>query len=276
MNAVFSKELIFERIKDSGYPFWSLGLCQGFKNTANVMQYYGNDFEEADTPETMLQKSIKRLDNVVSSFPPDSVFVIEILNGKNANGSGRLGPFQFSAAPSVPQNNQQSLQGVPEGYLPQSMLKGIEENMQRQFDARFEQLKAETERRQREAEFHRREMELEEREKQLKELEKGYKSDVAKTADVLLAAGKAIVKYLIPGLQESAAAAPSALQGVDNEEQPQDAKSKVIDDFAEYLYNNYDEKAIAQLHHNLINIQKNANTNVEKKSTDDNNTTANS
>lgn len=271
MNAVFTKELIFDRIKDSGYPFWSLGLRQGFKNVANVMQYWGNDFEEPDTPETQLQKSIKRLDNIVLSFPSDSVFVIEILNSKNANGSGRLGPFEFSdGTPSQPEKTQ-TLQGIPDGFVPQSMLKGIEESLQKQFDARFEQLKTETERKQREAEFHRRELELEERERNLKELEKGYKSDVAKTADVLLAAGKAIVKYLIPGLNENAAAAP-ALHGVENDDAPQDEKSKVIDDFAEYLYKNYDKEAISKLMSNLKNLH-NANTHVEKQDSNAGNNT---
>lgn len=266
MNAqIFDKELIFERIRESGFPFWSLGLCQGFKNVANVQQYWGANFDENDTPETQIKKSIETLENVITPFPVDSVFVIEIMNSKNANGSGRLGPFQFSKAPSAPAQ-QTTLQGIPDGYVPQSMLKGIEESLQKQFDARFEQLKTETERRQREADFKRREAELDERERQLKELEKGYKSDVAKTADVLLAAGKAIVQYFIPGLQENAAAAPSALHGV-NEEQPQDAKSKAIDDLAEYLYNNYDEASINKLHTNLINVQKNATHDVQKPNT---------
>ena len=151
------------------------------------------------------------------------------------------------------------------------MLKGIEESLQKQFDARFEQLKTETERKQREAEFHRRELELEERERNLKELEKGYKSDVAKTADVLLAAGKAIVKYLIPGLNENATAAP-ALHGVENDDAPQDEKSKVIDDFAEYLYNNYDKEAISKLMSNLKNLH-NANAHVEKQDSNAGNNT---
>lgn len=264
MNAIFDKELIFERIRESGFPFWSLGLCQGFKNVANVQQYWGANFTEDDTPETQIKKSIETLDNVIAPFPADSVFVIEILNSKNANGSGRLGPFQFSKTPSAPEKQTTSLQGIPDGYVPQSVLKGIEDNLQKQFDAKFEQFKVETERKQREADFRRREAELDEREKQLKELEKGYKSDVAKTADVLLAAGKAIVNYFIPGLQSGNAA---ALQGVDNTEQPQDAKSKAIDELAEYLYNNYDEAAINKLHTNLINVHANATNNVQKPNT---------
>ena len=263
MNATFTKELIFDRIKDSGYPFWSLLLSQGFKNTANVMQYWGNDFEDNDSDETKIEKSIKRLDNVISSFPADSLFIIEIKNGKNATGSGVLGPFQFYAvAPSAPTEQKQNLSGVPDGYLPQSMLKGIEENMQRQFDAKFEALKNEYDRKQREAEFERRVRELEERERDLRDLEKGYKSDVAKATDVLLGAGKAIIKYLVPGLNEQSTAPSPALGEVSDE--PQDEKSKAVDDLAEYLYNNFDAQSINKLLSNLKNVKHNG-TPMEKQ-----------
>lgn len=264
MNATFTKELIFDRIKDSGYPFWSLLLSQGFKNTANVMQYWGSDFEETDSDDTKIEKSIKRLDNVISSFPPDSLFIIEIKNGKNATGSGILGPFQFYAvAPSAPTEKNNNLSGIPDGYVPQSMLKGIEENMQRQFDAKFEAFKAETERRRKEEEFQRRERELDERERELKDLEKGYKSDVAKATDVLLGAGKAIIKYLVPGLNDTAAEPSPALGGVDDE--PQDEKEQAVDNLAEYLYKNFDTQAINKLLTNLKNIKHNGNTTMEKE-----------
>lgn len=268
MNATFTKELIFDRIKDSGYPFWSLVLSQGFKNTANVMQYWGSDFEDTDSDETKIEKSIKRLDNVVMSFPPESLFIIEIKNGKNATGSGVLGPFQFYAVAPSAQTETKTLSGIPDGYVPQSMLKGLEENLQRQFDARFEALKTESERREREKDFQRRERELEERERELKDLEKGYKSDVAKATDVLLGAGKAIIKYLVPGLNEqtTAAAAP-ALGTVD---EPQDEKSKAVDDLAEYLYKNFDVQSINKLYSNLIKTKGNGTSNMEKQ----NNTTS--
>ena len=47
---IFTKEFIFERIKDSNAPLWSLGLVNGFKNVANVMQYNGIDFDEEELP----------------------------------------------------------------------------------------------------------------------------------------------------------------------------------------------------------------------------------
>lgn len=252
-NAVFTKELIFERIKDSGYPFWSLGLSTGFKNVSNVMQYYGNDFEETDTDETKIQKSITKLDNVVSSFPADSIFIIEIKNGKNANGSGIIGPFQFTATKQ--ESPRESLGGVPSGYVPESLLKGIEDKLKNQFETQLENFKLETERKEREREFERRAKELDEREERLKELEKGYNSDVAKSADVLLRAGKSILGYLFPDMnKELAATEQPSLHGVENsapEQHEQDEKSIVIDSLAEYLYNNYTPEAITKLHDNL-------------------------
>ena len=270
-NAVFTKELIFERIKDSGYPFWSLGLQQGFKNVSNVMQYYGNDFEETDTDETKIQKSISKLDNIVSSFPPDSIFVIEIKNGKQANGSGIIGPFQFTAIKQ--ESPQQQLNGIPAGYVPESLLKGIEEKLQSQFDTKLENFKLESERKARELEFERRAKELDEREERLKELEKGYNSDVAKSADVLLRAGKSILEYMFPDMPKATATAQPSLHGVESSAQveEQDEKSKVIDNLAEYLYENFTPEAITKLHNNLKTIRENEKT---KSDLQNENTTA--
>ena len=92
---IFTKDFIYERIKDSKFPFWSLGLVQGFKNTANVMQYYGSDFTDEDTDETKIEKSIATLANTISTFPAESVFVIELKNSKQANGSGIVLAFCF-------------------------------------------------------------------------------------------------------------------------------------------------------------------------------------
>ena len=64
---LLTKEIIYDRIKDSGYPFWSLYLQQGFKNQSHIMTYTGNDFEDEDSDETKIQKSIARLDNIVAS-----------------------------------------------------------------------------------------------------------------------------------------------------------------------------------------------------------------
>ena len=135
---ILQKELIFDRIKDSGYYFWTLFLQQGFKNTSHLMTYTGNDIEESDTHETNIEKSINRLKAIVDSFPPDAVFVIEIKNSKNANGSGIIGQLQFSNAQQaqIGANAQQQttmLNGIPESYL-----KGVEDRLQKEFQISFE------------------------------------------------------------------------------------------------------------------------------------------
>lgn len=250
--AIFTKELIFERIKDSGFPFWSLGLVESFRNTANVMQYYGNDFTENDTNETKIEKSLQRLDNIVSSFPASTVFVIEIKNSKQANSSGILGPFQFSnsAQPQQPQQLQQEykpLAGIPDGYIPKSMLDGLEERMQKDFENRIKAYEIESEAKRLKEQIERRERELEKKERELDELAKGYNSGVAKSADVLVEAGKKLLTMLIPINTNSNT---TELGNVSST--IQDEKSKVIDDFAEYLYNNYTAEQIKQVHNNYI------------------------
>ena len=94
----FSKNFVFERIKDSKYPFWSLYLNQGFQNRSNVQQFFGGNFEENDSDETKIEKSIKALQNTLSTFDDSAVFIIELKNAKTANGSGIIGPFQFQNA----------------------------------------------------------------------------------------------------------------------------------------------------------------------------------
>lgn len=260
-HQIFSKDFIYERIKDSGYPFWSLGLWQGFKNVANVMQYYGNDFEDNDTDETKIEKSIKRLSNTISTFPPQSVFVIEIKNAKSANGSGIIGAFQFSNSdtPPEPENNNMvavpGLGQIPAGYVPESMLKGVEDRINAEFNAKLEKYKAESERREREAEFRRREENLTEREKEIKELEKAYNSSVAKTADIFIEIGKKIAAYFFNNTTADNAIINATPQTQLGQPQSVDEKEKVINDFAAYLYQNFDTQSIQHLKENLIQVQ---------------------
>lgn len=241
---IFTRDFIYERIKDSKFPFWSLGLVQGFKNIANVMQYYGSDFTDEDTDETKLEKSIATLANTISTFPPESVFVIELKNSKQANGNGIVGPFQFanSDKPSQTENaTPQTLGVVPPGYVPESALKGLEDSLNRNFKAELETLKLEFDRKQREAEFARREKELDEREKELKEMKKEYDSSVAKATDVLFGVGKKIVStfFMPQGAADMSASQLGTMQMQAQPAQEHDEKADVVDDFAAYLYNNF-------------------------------------
>lgn len=254
---ILQKELIFDRIKDSGYFFWTLFLQQGFKNTSHLMTYLGNDFEETDTNETKIDKSINRLKAIIDSFPSDAVFVIEIKNSKNANGSGIIGQLQFSN--SQPQPAQQAttqtiLNGIPESYL-----KGVEERLQKEFQISFENWKAEEKKKQIEREFERREAELIEKEKNLKELQKGYESGVAKTADVLVEAAKKIINYFMPEITTKTA--QTQLSGTQQIQQTQqDVKADKVDEYAAFLYNNFSESEIEEKFKNLKNDVENKNT----------------
>lgn len=261
---IFNKQFIYERIKDAKTPLWSLGLWQGFKNVANVMQYNGSDFEDDDSDETKVEKSIAQLANTISTFPPESVFVIELKSTPTANRNGIFGPYQFTNSDkprtSDAQPSQPTLGSVaavpPSGYIPESMLKGVEERLQKQFAADLDRYKAESERRRQEDEYQRKLEALEEREKEVKDLEKAYNSTVAKAADVVVEIGKRLGTYfLAPSGAAHQAAAPTmaAAQLGQVAHQPSDEKAQAVDDFAEFLYKNFSADAIRTLKQNITN-----------------------
>ena len=276
---VFTKAFIYDRIKDSGFPCWSLSMQNGFRNFANVMSYYGIDWSDEDNDETKIEKSIARLEQTLSTFPPDTSFAIEIKSGRNATGSAILGPFYFSItedkaeptedAPKDAQQQQPQLGAIPPGYVPESMLKGLEESLTKTFDARIEALKAEQEQARKEQEYQNRLERLEEREKEVKDLEKSYKSDVAKGADVVVEIVKKIGMYFLmpkgsqPDMQQQLGAA----QQPTPQHQANDPKADAVDDFAEFLYNNYSVEDIKKLKSNIINYAQNVQQpNVAKPS----------
>lgn len=276
---IFTKNFIYDRIKDSGFPCWSLSMQNGFRNFANVMSYYGIDWSDEDNDETKIEKSIARLEQTLSTFPPDTNFAIEIKSGRNATGSAILGPFYFSItedkaeptedAPKDAQQQQPQLGAIPPGYVPESMLKGLEESLTKTFDARIEALKAEQEQARKEQEYQNRLERLEEREKEVKDLEKSYKSDVAKGADVVVEIVKKIGMYFLmpkgsqPDMQQQLGAA----QQPTPQHQANDPKADAVDDFAEFLYNNYSVEDIKKLKSNIINYAQNAQqTNVAQPS----------
>ena len=271
----FSKNFILERIKDSKYPFWSLYLNQGFQNRSNVQQFFGGNFEDDDSDETKIEKSIKALQNTLSTFDDSAVFIIELKNAKTANGSGIIGPFQFQNAETVKKDSEQApgLGAIPAGYVPESMLKGIEDKINAEFNAKLERYKAESERREREAEFKRREEQLAEREKELKEQEKSYNSSVAKTADIFITIGQKLAAHLFPAADDSASAQmviPQQQLG-----QPQtplnDEKMQAVDELSEYMYKNFDTDKIKAFKEILIQEQNNE---LERQNNGSNATTA--
>lgn len=265
---IFDKEFIFNRIRDSKFLFWSLALVEGFKNLSNVMQYYGNDFDENDTEETKIEKSINKLDSVIKSFTqPDCIFQIEIKASKQANGSGIIGPFQFYNFKEEKTEQLNGVFNVPRGYIHESMLKGIEERIKNDFEIRLENYKIETEKERQKEEYNRKMSELEEREKRLKELERGYNSNVAKTADVLVEAGKKIITYFINANTNTPIQQPKTPAALGQAPEPeQDEKTKALDNLAEYLYNNFDINTINNLYKNLQTAKTKSNaTNIQNE-----------
>lgn len=263
---IFDKTLIYDRIKDAGFPLWSLSLSSGYNNRIKVMQYWGDDFTEDDNEATKIDKSIKRLDNIVTSFPPDSVFIIEIRPAKQSNSSTVLGPFMFmNEAPKESKSDGGTLAAPPAGYVHESALKGLEDRLTSEFDNRIAAMKMEYERQRKEDEYNRRVAELDRREKELKDIEKGYNSTVAKTSDIAVMLVQKLGALFLPGLLPTMPAANAAAelgaahqaqaaveQQMLAQAQPQvDAKSDKINQIAALLYNQYDEDTINKMLNDL-------------------------
>lgn len=261
---IFTKDFIEARIRDTKFPYWNLSLWQGFKNVANVMTYKGGDFDDTDTEETQIEKSINQLNATISTFPADSIFVIELKNAISANQNGIVGPFQFSISgkPTTAHETPQpsTLGAIPSGYVPEAMLKGLQESMQRDIDAKIEAMNAEFERKQREAELARREAELADREKEVKDMAKEYNSSVAKAADVLIEIGKKIGSYFLMPRSSATAMQPPTLDATPQlgATKSKDEKEEAVDDFAAFLYDNFTAADIRNLKQNIINFNRNA------------------
>lgn len=258
---LFTKDFIIKRIQDSGFPCWNLSITTGFRNNVNVQSYFGADWTDDDNEATKIEKSITRLENTLSTFPADTVFVIDIRAARNANGTSIIGPFQFTTAeqPAAEQTQQQQqtqqLGLIPSGYVPESMLKGLEEQLTNNFQRQFDALKAEHQQQQREIEFNNRLERLEEREKEVKELEKSYKSDVAKGADVVVEIVKKIGAYfLMPKGEAQQIISQQQLGAMQQSQQPQqDPKETKVDEICTMLYNNYSIEELNEIQKKLQN-----------------------
>lgn len=257
---IFTKDFIFTRIKDSNAPYWNLSLCQGFKNIANVMNYNGIDFDDEDTDETKQEKSILQLARTIDTFPPDSVFVIELRGAMTSNRSGIFGPFQFSntdrlAQPETPPAAATPTLGtIPQGYVPESMLKGLQDQLQSNFDAQIKALKEEQALQRREDDYNRRMEELAEAQKEVKDMKKSYDSSVAKGTDILLGALQRLgAMFLAPKGADAAMMAQMQQQQLGAAQQPEpDPKMDAVDDLSEYIYNNFTTEQITQMKSDLI------------------------
>ena len=258
---IFNKDFIFERIKDSNAPYWNLSLCQGFKNTANVMNYNGVDFEDDDSDATKIDKSIAQLDRTISTFPPDSVFVIELRGAMTSNRSGIFGPFQFSntdrpAQPETPAaTTAPALGTIPPGYVPESMLKGLETSLQSTFDKKLDALRDEYEQKRKEDEYNRRLEKLSDSEKEVEEMKKSYESTVAKGTDILLGVVQRLgAMFLTPKGGDAAAMMAQQQLGAAQTQTPPppDPKMDAVNDLADYLYDNYSADKIKEIMSNLI------------------------
>jgi len=258
---IFNKDFIFERIKDSNAPYWNLSLCQGFKNAANVMNYNGVDFEDDDSDATKIEKSIAQLDRTISTFPPDSVFIVELRGAMTSNRSGIFGPFQFSntdrpAQPEPPAaTTAPTLGTIPPGYVPESMLKGLETSLQSTFDKKLDALRDEYEQKRKEDEYNRRLEKLAESEKEVKEMKKSYESTVAKGTDILLGVVQRLgAIFLTPKGGDAAAMMAQQQLGAAQTQTPPppDPKMDAVNDLADYLYDNYSADQIKEMMSNLI------------------------
>lgn len=262
-NPIFSVDLIFDRIR-SGYPLWTLFVQKSFGNRSHVGSYTGDDWEEGDEMPTKCEKALRRLDSLIHSLPGGVNLSIDIKNSKTANGSGIIGPLEFTTQTAGASNANQlgAVTQIPAGYEPADIFEKRVEAMQRNFDLKLDEFKQEQKREQFAKDCENKLAELGRLKAEMLESKKQYESGVAKTADVLYLAGQKILGALLPqflgpaagaGQQQLAGAQPQVKQA----EEPKDEKFALVDNFAETLYNNYSEADIRKF---LAEVKQDINT----------------
>lgn len=199
-------EQITKHIQRTGYPCWQLSIVRNF-NKMPVMNYYGEDFDENDSTEKKCQKSVQHLQSLVSDFPPETVFTIELKTNAKATLSTMLGPFNFAldpASPAQPQQPQNGFNGfgaVPPGFVSEAYLNGKLAEVQAESKRELQEALFGMREREFNEKCQRREERLAEKERELKEEEKKYNTGTGQAADALYLAIRKIVMQFIPGAQ---------------------------------------------------------------------------
>ena len=258
---MLTQEFIFDRIK-SGFRLWSLYLVKSFSNRVHVATYKGDDVSTDDDDDAKAQKSINRLQSLLASMPNAQPLSIDLRNSTTANGTGVVGPLEFTSSLAVQQPEQFAGLGgiVPAGYVSRSELDGLLPKTQMESEKKFADYQQAQEKKQFAEWQAAQRADIDKQREEIAELKKQYDSGVAKTADVLVMAGEKLLGALLPSILGPAAAAAAASPAQLGATQPaaaqpeqptNDPKAQALEELAEMLYDNCTEKEIRELKHRL-------------------------
>lgn len=253
-----TRDYILNHIRETKYPLWALYIVQNYKRLP-IMFFAGDNFTDADTPESKAEKGIERLQNALQELPSDAVLCIEIKSSQKANQGGILGPFEFvnhdkgEESATVPGTGQQfaGLVGyptAPAGYVSEETLNGRLEALRVENEQKINNLIFKQREKDFEEKMQRERQELKELRKELNDEKKKYESNTGAAAETIVFALKKILGEFFPALKNATAAAPSnQLQGLNaaqpqTVDEPHDPKYKAIEELASRLYENPDIK----------------------------------
>ena len=247
------KQIIFKRIMQSGFPFWKLSLIRSFADVAHVHSYECENTEKETSKDEKLNASVRMLETILSDFPENAIFRIEIKNSKTANGAGVIGPLEFSNNDQEEKQTMNGLSGFPTNYMDLGFVPSqiMDEKMKLQED-RFKNILENT---LKEQDFRNREQRLLEKELQVKEKEKEYSNDINKAANGFLLAGMGVMKHLgfdISGLLGTSENEPEK----ESETKPTTPRDYAVNRIAEKFYGSVPDGNLSQVESEINEIIK--------------------
>ena len=234
---LLKEDFIYLKIKDNNAPYWELYTISNHVRSATPTDVYSPD-EEMDEPRKV-ETSIARLRSVLDLYRKNVVgeapaFFIVLKKSAKSHSSGRFEyEFVLDVKPSQPQQN--GLGGVPaqanmlmQDFVPKSVWE-----LREQLNKKDILLSV-------------KEAQLEDREKRLKELERELERRNKPYVDAMDRAVVKALEYFSGGGSENSTS--DGLGGVPPERQ-QDAA--LIEERAEYMYNNFSGKELAVIYNFL-------------------------
>lgn len=130
---MLSKEAIFDIMRNNpDHKLWSLYIISGLDK--RLISFYN--------PENHEQSSIDYLNSQLQHYAnvPNVKFHLEIKTSEKANGSGKLGPYEFTVFQQVQQQNNISGLGSIDGYMPLGAVNQMIQAASKESELRMQQL----------------------------------------------------------------------------------------------------------------------------------------
>lgn len=238
-------EQIANHINRTGYPCWMLSVVRNFQKNV-IMNYWGEDFAETDSQDQKCEKSIKHLQSLITDFPTDTIFTIELKS--NPKSATVYGPFTFSLnepAQPQPQPQQPAFNGFgapPPGFVSEAFLNGKLAEVQAESKKQLQEALLEMRERELKEKYDRKAQELADKERELKDEEKKYNSGTGQAADALYLAIKKLIVGFMPagavGAQSQTLGEPAQPQQQPADEIANPEKAAAVNKLANLLYEN--------------------------------------